>query len=322
MALMSVIIISPDGYPTVRRLLQCLRAQTIRCELELVFVVTAGMADTLRNFAAPEFAAVQILEIPKIYLTARARAVGIHAATCPLIVLTEDHSYPEAEWAESLVKAHGGDWAVVGPAVKNGNPGSRLSWANFLIEYNEWLYPAPGGVKHHLPGHNSSYKREILMQYGSDLESWLESESLLHWNLRSKGYQLYVEPSAVTRHLNFSRLGPSVSLRFFAGRLFAGMRISGWSIFRRAIYATGSFLIPFVRLVRILSEMNRPGRPTGFALSLLPWMLPMLAVDALGEMAGYLFGSGDAAERITQVDFHREQFMSHADREQMAEFQV
>lgn len=319
---MSVIIVSPDGYATVRRLLQCLHAQTIRHELELVFVVPAGTMDTLEDLPSLDYAAVKKIEIPKMDLTARARAAGIGIATSPVIVLTEDHSLPEPEWAESLMKAHGGDWAVVGPAVKNGNPDSLLSWANFLIEYNEWLDPAPKGIKHHLPGHNSSYKRDALLRYGSDLENRLEAESLLHWDLRSRGYRLYLEPSARTRHLNFSRWGPSVSLRFAAGRLFAGMRISGWSVARRALYAAGSFLIPLVRLYRILREMNRPGRPLRLAMALIPWMLPLLAVDGLGELAGYLFGSGDAAKRITRIDFHREQFMNRADREQLAEFQA
>ncbi|MBN1568180.1 MAG: glycosyltransferase family 2 protein [Acidobacteria bacterium] len=319
---MSVIIVSPDGYPTIRRLLQCLQLQTIRRELELVFVVPSGTAKSLDDVPSSDFAAVKTIEIPGMDLTSHARAAGIREASSSLIVLTEDHSLPEPEWAEALIKAHSGDWAVVGPAVKNGNPGSVLSWANFLIEYNEWLHPAPKGAMHHLPGHNSSYKRGVLMLYGSDLESRLESESLLHWDLRSKGYQLYLEPSALTRHLNFSRLLPSVSLRFNAGRLFAGMRISGWSSARRGLYAAGSFLIPFVRLFRIIREMKRPGRPFLFSVAIIPWMLPMLAVDALGEMNGYLFGLGDAARRITQIDFHREQFMNRADREQLAEFQA
>lgn len=319
MALMSVIIISPDGYATVRRLLCCLHAQTIRRELELIFVVPSGTPDSTDELPLNDFAAVQRLEIRDMNSTSRARAAGIRAATSPIIVLTEDHSFPEPDWAESLVRAHGGGWAVVGPAVKNGNPGSLLSWANFLIEYNEWLDPAPGGAAGHLPGHNSSYKRDILLRYGSDLESRLEAESLLHWDLRSRGHRLYLEPSARTRHLNFSRFWPSVALRFQAGRLFAGMRRSGWGAARSAVYAAGFFLIPTVRLYRILRELRRPGRPLRMAVVLLPWMLPLLAVDALGEMAGYLFGPGDSSRRIAQIDFHREQFMNRRDREQLAE---
>jgi len=46
-----------------------------------------------------------------------------------------------------------------GPAVKNGNPFSLLSWANFLIEYNEWLDPAPSGEVSHVPGTTAPTRR-------------------------------------------------------------------------------------------------------------------------------------------------------------------
>jgi hypothetical protein len=267
---------------------------------------------------AGAFAAVKKIEIGEMRRTAMARAAGIRAATSPIVVLTEDHSWPEPDWAASLIQAHSGEWAVVGPAVKNGNPGSLLGWANFLIEYSEWLDPAPGGVRHHLPGHNSSYKKACLQTYQNDLEDWLESESVLHWNLEAHGSRLFLEPSARTRHLNFSRFWPSVVLRFHAGRLFAGMRCTKWKASRRALYAGAFFLIPLVRLWRIWGELRRPGRPSHLAFAALPWMLPLLAIDAIGEMAGYLRGAMDSADYITRIDFHREQFLCRKDREQVA----
>lgn len=316
--MISVIIISPDGYETIQPLLRRLKAQTIRQQLELVFVAPAGTMGSTDEIAADGFAAVKKIEIRDMKRSSHARAAGIRAAASPIVVLTEDHSFPEPEWAASLVHAHCGDWAVVGPAVKNGNPGSLLSWANFLIEYSEWLYPASGGVRHHLPGHNSSYKREALLPYLGDLENWLETESVLHWDLESRGKRLYLEPLACIRHLNFSRFRSSVTLRFHAGRLFAGMRRRNWSARRRALYAGLFFLIPLVRLARIWRELLRPGRPFRLAFACLPWMMPLLLIDALGEMMGYLGGPKNSAEYITRIDFHREQFMNRKDRERLS----
>ena len=51
--------------------------------------------------------------------------------------------------------------------MRNANPKSAISWANLLIEYGPWLDPAPAGKASHLPGHNSSYKRDVLLGYGS-----------------------------------------------------------------------------------------------------------------------------------------------------------
>jgi len=320
LALLSVIILSPDGYATVQALMRCLKKQSLRKELELVFVVPVGTVESLDAVDARDFATVKKIEVEDMKRSAHARAAGIRAATSPVVVLTEDHSRPEPEWAESLVRAHQGDWAVVGPAVQNGNPGSSLSWANFLIEYSEWLYPTPGGVLHHLPGHNSSYKIAALRPYWKDLENWLEAESVLHWELEKRGQRLYLEPSARTLHLNFSRFRSSLTLRFHAGRLFAGMRCLKWEKGRRVLYAGLFIFIPLVRFARIWRNMMQWGRPLSRAFAATPWMLPLLFADAVGEMTGYLFGPKDSADYITRIDFHREQFMNRKDRAQLADF--
>jgi len=315
---MSAIVITPDRYQTVDRLIRHLHAQTVRHELELVFVLPSELPFASDDPRLRDFAAVRIVRTGSMDSTARARALGISAATAPVIVLTEDHSLPDPDWAEALMRAHRDRWAVVGPAVKNGNPLSLLSWANFLIEYSEWLDPAPSGEVSHVPGHNSAYKKDVLLIYGEDLDRWLETESLLHWDLRSRGYRLYLESSARTQHLNFSRFFSSVALRFNAGRLFAGMRGAHWNVVRRLGYAAGSPLIPLVRLYRILRELRLPGRPTHLILPLLPLFLILLGIDAFGEMVGYLAGPGAAAHRIARVDFHREHFMNRRDQERLA----
>jgi hypothetical protein len=319
MAQLSVIIISPDGCATVRRLVDCLSAQTVRHELELVFVLPPRFLYEVKYLQLEGFAAVQIVASEATDSTARARAAGIAVACSPIIALTEDHSFPDPDWAEALIRAHRNGWAIVGPAVRNGNPWSLLSWTNFLIEYSEWLDPAAGGEVHHLPGHNSAYKRDILHGYGADLSRWLEAESLLHWDLHARGYRLFLEPAARTRHLNFSRFGSSISLRFQAGRLFAGMRRRGWRAARRMAYAAASPLIPFIRLVRIVRALGSPGRPLHLVPRLLPAMLVLLGIDAFGEMAGYLLGPGDSSRYIARIDFHRENFMNRRDRARWAE---
>lgn len=315
MAEMSVIMITPDNYWTVQRTMTHLRAQTARDQLEIVIAAPSADRLELDESVPADFAAVRIVEIGQMDSTARARAAGIRAATAPVVVLTEDHSFPEPGWADALIRAHREEWAAVGPVLLNANPRSLLSWANLVIEYNEWLDPRPGDVVSHVPGHNSSYKRDVLLSYGDDLEKWLEAETVLHWDLQARGHRLYLEPSAKLRHLNFSRLSSSLSLRFNGGRQFAGMRADGWPSVRRIFYAVAAPMIPFVRLRRILRELRRPGRRKELIPRLLPLLLTLLAFDAAGEMIGYALGVGSAAQKITEVDFHRERFMNRQDRQ-------
>jgi hypothetical protein len=137
---MSVIILTPDGYAAIRRLMAHLCAQTARDRLELVLVAPQLDALQADEGELAGFAAVRLVEADVLRSSAEARAAGVRAATAPIVVFTEDHSLPEPAWAESLIRAHGEAWAVVGPAVINANPRGAVSWANLLIEYIEWLH--------------------------------------------------------------------------------------------------------------------------------------------------------------------------------------
>jgi hypothetical protein len=298
---MSVIVLTPDSYAPIRRLMAHLGAQSACDRLELVLV--APRIDSLRADEAelPRFAAVRMVEADVQRSTAEARAAGVRAATAPIVVFTEDHSLPEPAWAESLIQAHGEGWAVVGPAVSNGNPRSAVSWANLLIEYIEWLHPASRGPARHLPGHNSAYERDVLLPYGA-----------------APGERLLLEPEARTHHFNYSRLSASIPLRFWSGRLFAARRRHDWSPARRLLYIAGAPLIPVVRLARILQQLRRPGRRVPRSAVILPLTFFLLACNSAGEAVGYALGAGAAPERLVDLDFRRERFMCAADRQELA----
>jgi Glycosyl transferase family 2. len=244
---------------------------------------------------------------------------GIRAASAPVVVLAEDHSFPDPDWAEALVAAHKDDWAVVGPVVRNGNPRSLLSWANHLLEYGPWVDGAKREEVENLPGHNSAYKRDLLLQYGDDLEELFEVETVVQRDLKSRGYRMLLEPAARTTHFNFSRLRSALKLRFHAGRSFAGHRTHGWNAGRRSLYLLGSPLIPVVRLIRIV-RMLRSSPAHG---SLLPRIMPMLAVvllvDGLGEIVGYLTGPGNSEVTLGTIEFSRWRFMDDNDRKDALE---
>jgi hypothetical protein len=171
-------------------------------------------------------------------------AAGVRHASAPVVALAEDHSYPDPDWAAALIGAHRHAWAAVGPAVRNANPKSVTSWADFLIAYGPWSEPATAGEVEHLPGHNSSYKRAILLDYGPELEAMLGAESVLHWDLRARGSRLYLEPKAKIAHLNFGLLSSLARAQFHGGRLLAAVRAQRQRI---ATFATAGYTTPTVR---------------------------------------------------------------------------
>jgi hypothetical protein len=301
---MSVVLVTPDRYDTIRKTMHHLQAQTVRDQLEIVIVAPSAKGLQLNQSELKEFCQFRVVEVGEINSVGQAWAAGVRAATAAIVVFTEDHCYPEPGWAEALINAHQGPWDAVGPVMGNANPGSVISWANFFVAYGRWAEPAVAGETNDIPPHNSAYKRATLLDYGAALESMLEVESLLHQDLRTKGYRLYWEPGAKTFHVHYTRMTSLMRAEFHYGRLFGAARAQHWSLLERLIYTIGGPLIPLVRLRRVLAEICRTGHR-----QLLPEVIPTLIViltsNAVGEMFGYAFGAGAAPQGKWNLEFHR-----------------
>jgi len=311
---LSVVVVTPDNYATVRKTIKSLRAQNCCAEIEII-LVGPSIEDLEPDISVlNDFASYRLIGIGPVTSTARARAAGVHASSAAIVAFAEDHAYPAPGWAAALIRRHQENWAAVAPVMANANPRSITSWANLLIEYATWLDPCEGGERDHLPGHNGSYKHSVLMDYGDRLEAMLDAESILHWDLRAHGHRLYLEPQARTFHENFSAVWPSIPLRFNGGRLFAAARARPWPIWRRALFTVAAPLIPAVRCARIARELLRPGRPCRQLPRVLPALIFGLVWDGAGEMLGYACGAGKAMAILSDMEFHRDRFLSRTDK--------
>jgi hypothetical protein len=312
---MSFVIPTPDRYEIIRKTLAHIAAQNVRDRLEVVIVAPSAQGLRPDEEELSVFHSWRVVEVCNMNSTSKARAAGIGQASAPLVALGEEHSYPQAGWAEALLAAHQGPWAAVGPAVCNANPASAASWANFLIEYGHWMWPAEAGEREHLPGHNSSYKREVLLAYGDRLPALLDAESVLHWDMRAHGHRLYLEPAARTHHLNPSRLLPWLPNRLRAGRSFAGSRARGWPWPRRLYYTLGALLLPARAMPIALQRIQRAGLTRDLVPRILPALVVTLAADGLGRSAGYAFGFGGRDGDFHSLEFRRHEFLNEHDRQ-------
>ncbi len=305
---LSVVIVAPDGWAAIRETIKHLREQSVRDRIEIV--VAAPAADRLGPDASElaGFCGVKTIEVGPIGSTAKARAMAIREASAPIVAFAEDHSYPEPKWAEMLIRAHQEPWAAVGPVMCNANPGSAISWADFVMGYGPWMDPAPCGSLGDLPGHNSSYKRALLLVYGARLESMLEADTILHWDLLGKGHKLYLESGARTHHTNFERPFAWLSAAFYSGRLFASARARLWPD-RRPFYVAAAPLIPLIRLWRGVAEFRRPGRPRGVLPRILLFLAAGLVADGLGQIMGYALGPGNAKQKLIKFEHDRQRYV-------------
>jgi len=309
---LSVVLPAPERISLVLRTVAAIAAQTVADRIEMVIVARDATEPVPADLTAP-LRSVQIVARPDWTTMTAARVHGILQSRAPIIALAEDHCFPTPEWAAALLRAHREPWAAVGPAFVNANPATLISWANFGIEYGPWLAPVPAGPSEHLPGHNSAYKREVLVDYGERLEPMLEAESVMHWDLRQRGLQVAMEPAATARHENFSRLVPSLQLRLCAGRLFAASRALGWPLWRRLGFAAASPAIPILRAWRTRQHLARVPAARG-RRGLMAVVVAFLVVDGVGECLGYLLGAGDQSRRLSELEHDRPRFMSESDR--------
>lgn len=301
---LSAIVVIPDVYDTVRNTMKHLQAQTAAKQIEIVIVKPANMQIGLDESDLKPFHSWQIVEVEKVTSIARGFTAGIRKARAPVVALTEDHSYPDEKWAELFIAAHRQSCAAVGPGMCNGNPDSMLSWADFLQAYGEWTPPLSSGPARLLPGHNSSYKKDILLEFGDELEILMEAESVLHRRLQAKGYGLYLESETRTSHLNFNTWSSWIPKRYYSGRQFASTWACSWPWQRRLLFTVASPLVPWIRLLRIQRNVRR-SQSFGFLLRLLPFMLSGLLVEGVGHMMGYAAGAGDSFEKVGKYEFHR-----------------
>ena len=307
---MSVVLATVDDYSSIETTLINLSHQTIRNRLEVVVVCPDPTVLGNPPSQLTCFHCHQIVSPGPLRSIGHANACGVRHSRARIVALAEDHAFMEPEWAESLLQSHQDGHVAVAPVVKNGNPNSWVSRADFAIGYGPWEAPRRSGLCSYLPGHNCSYKKEALLALGSELERFLNAETLLHWRFRDQGYTMYLDSRAVIHHMNFSVLEVWFKVLFHNGRNFAGLRRRSMSWVKRCVYVIAGCLIPLVRFVRLFRAASNPARIFREA----PGLLVGLAVDALGQIVGYALGPGTSGRFLKQYEFRRIDFVNQNDR--------
>lgn len=303
---MSVVIVTPDDYQVIRRTIRFLSAQTAKDRLELVIGAPSRAQLGLVESDVAGFHSYKIVEVGEIRILTDAKVATVAAASAPVVAFAEDHCYPEPGWAEALIETHRQGHAAVGPLMRNANPATSLSWAGLFLHYGCCIQPVLSGHCTNLPWHNTSYKRQLLLDYGSDLSSMLIVEGILFDDLRAKGHTLHFEPAAQTNHVNISILSSWVRHAFWGGRLFGAMRArkNKWPVWKRLVYIAGSPLIPAMRFYKTVQKVREVGK-----VALLPRMIPAVLAGlfphVVGEVMGYALGAGPAAERYSYFEMKR-----------------
>lgn len=309
---MSVVLVA-DVFETVREVIGHLSRQTIVDRLELVLIVPSEAKLALDEETCGGFHSLQVVEVGSLGLLQPARAAGARAARAEVLFFGETHCFPEPGSLEALLDRHREPWAIVGQVMCNGNPTTRISWSNMLMDYGRELEGMPGGPVDHLPSHNSSYKRQVLLDLGDELEHLFETGDTLNDAIVDRGGRLYLDERSRTHHLNVTRSSAWLRERLAAGRGYAGRRAEDWALARRAAYALTWPLIGVVRLVRIRRCAERAGLRERLFPGIYPVLILGLTVASFGELLGYCFGVGSGLRVVSSMELHRRQLLRAGD---------
>jgi hypothetical protein len=311
---LSVILSAEGDGRNLTPVLSRLRHQTIAARIEVL--IAAPDPELVRITAADRaaFADVRIVSLGGRRSLSLARALCTQAARADFVAFGEDHCFPSPEWAEVLLTRLGEGYAGAGPQMVNANPGSVISWASFLVAYGGWTAPIEPGAVDTVPGHNSAYRREVLLGLGEELPRLLQAETVMHWELAKQGARFFVDPAAQGVHFNMSRLGAFVLARLHAPRVFSSVWSRHWPWRRRLYFAALAPLISVRRLGSLRQRMARmPNLEVGGVRLLLLIFLSLL-ISGLMYSVGFLFGAKGCEGFEWQEEIDRARLMRPSDR--------
>jgi hypothetical protein len=299
------IVLATDTYESIRPVIERFRKQTVRDQLEIVFVTPSAQELTPALAYRDEFGGMKIVENPVDQL-ADARAAGVRGAAAAYVFIGETHSYPHPRMCEILLQNASARWAILMPAMDNANPKSVFSWASFLSDYGRWVEGLPVGVTPSVPIYNAAFRRDTLLALGDRLATAIgRGEDMAH-AFALAGHKVYFEPAALIDHLNVAPFGHWALQRFVLGMMIGEGRSQGWPLGRRALYVLASPLIPVVLWRRLLPGVRSSFRLKRWPASVFFWITCGLIVKTFGEVAAYAgFPAKASATQNHEYEMHK-----------------
>jgi len=290
-------IVVGNNRPRAQQALDALYAQSIGDRMEIV-VVDLGQPDTLPLETSAR--------VPTRYVTlgpaaswGHGRAAAVRLASAPIVAFIEDHCTADRQWAEAVARAYEGGWAAVSYAFTNPHGGYYVARAILAAEYGCWAHPARSRHARVLPSGNVSYRRDLLLALGPDLEALLTPDFGVHERFNQQGLKMYVEGAALVAHDSLGTLPGLASASFLFCRILAARRAETqrWSASKRIAYGLATPIVgPAIACWRLIAA---PGQTAAGRMALVGY-LPVLAIkflsSAAGESLGYLAGMGLTTE--------------------------
>lgn len=286
----SVIVASFNAIDTINGCLSALADQECDEPFEVVVIDSSsdGTADVARRFAGVALHTFADRKFP-----GEARNLGAARSEGEILAFTDADCVPDPRWVREILEAHRRSDPVIGGTIDNANPESRVGWAYFFCELNQWMPGTPAGYMDDIPTGNLSVKRWAFDRYGPFLEGTYSSDTAFNWRIAEDGHRPLFVPGMRVSHVNVTDLADYLRRKVFHGRCFARVRVAErrFSLARRLAYAAVSLGLPILLSARaIRNVLGRGAYRREFARS-FPLVFLGLGAWSWGELLGYLDGA-------------------------------
>lgn len=290
----SIVVAAVNGFEPLSGCLRAIDRIPERGTAEIIVVDRCRVADQVRR----QFPTVTVLGAGADMTIPQMRSKGILASTGEWVIVTEDHCEPRKGWLKAFQsEIDSGGWDVIAGAVENGCRDRLVDWAAFFTEYSEYMAPRQAGETGDLPGMNTAYRRSALNAIPGLVESavW---ETFLHARLKEAGFRLYSSSKVLLDHCKSFGYWDFLTQRYYLARSFAGMRVRGEPLSRKLLWGAASPALMVLLPLRIIQRVRQRPRYAGKLRKSFPILLTFTAAWTLGELTGYLFGEGDASQKV------------------------
>jgi hypothetical protein len=290
----SVTIGTVQGWPEVHQVVREAGQSALRAGGELI---VADGSDRPTPSAGELGEGVRWLALPGLSVF-QLRERGYAAATGDLVAITEDHVHVPPDWAERLVAAHRAhpEAAAIGGSVENVATTGTMDWASFLIVQAPVASPIRSGRARRLAGAvNVAYKRTAIERL-DDFGGLGAMDGLHQRGLMQSGAVLLNDDSIRVRHDQSLGFRGTTAIHFHAGRTISGFKRAHFGVVD-AVRVFGAPLVPLARYVRTVLLLA----PRGYGPLIIrctPAMLWLLYSQGVGQLVGYLLGSGDSPTKV------------------------
>ena len=296
-------VVPADTWERIADLVRSLERQQSDVDIELVVVTPLPGALGVSTWTGRQ----AVVAAPLDDVSA-AHALGVRAASAPVVFLGENHAFPTPGSLSALVAAFVDPRvACAVPRLTNANPGTSRSWVSLLFGYGRWI-ALDGADLDTAPAFNAAWRRDALLALGAELPAVLGAGGGLDAILVSSGWRLVAVPEAVVEHLNVVRPWAWLATRVDSSRLFATARARSWSRRRRVVYGLGTPVLAPILTWRVLRSPAWQSTEAERGSASLPLLLVTAVAASVGEALGYLVGGGGARRRVAEVEVRRSSY--------------